>query len=74
MNSSSEVAAYFARLSRDLLTRPEGTLSFQRIADRAVEVIPPCDFVSITLRRRRGQAESVASTSAIADRQVSECS
>lgn len=68
MNSSSEVAAYFARLSRDLLTQPEGTLSFQRIADRAVEVIPPCDFVGITLRRRRGRAESVASTSEVVDR------
>jgi GAF domain-containing protein len=68
VNSSSEVAAYFARLSRDLLTQPEGSLSFQRIADRAVEVIPPCDFVSITMRRRRGRAESVASTSSVADR------
>jgi GAF domain-containing protein len=68
VNSSSEVAAYFARLSRDLLTGPEGTLSFQRIADRAVEVIPACDFVSITMRRRRGRAESVASTSTAADR------
>ena len=68
MNSSSEVAAYFARLSRDLLTRPEGSLSFQRIAERAVEVIPPCDFVSITMRRKRGRAESVASTSDIANK------
>lgn len=67
MNSSAEVAAYFARLSRDLLTGPEGTLSFQRIVERAVEVIPPCDFVSMTMRRRRGRAESVASTSDIAD-------
>ena len=68
MKSSSEVAAYFARLSRDLLTRPEGTLSFQRIAERAVEVIPPCDFASITLRRKRGRPESVGCTSDVAIR------
>lgn len=68
VTSSSEVAASFARLSRDLLTKPDGELTFQRIAERAVEVIPPCDFVGITMRRRQGRAESVASTSDLADR------
>jgi hypothetical protein len=69
VNSSSEVAAYFAQLSRDLMTRPEGGLSFQRIAERAVEIVPAVDFASITLRRRhQRQPESVGSTSAAADR------
>jgi GAF domain-containing protein len=68
VNSSSEVAAYFAQLSRDLMTRPEGGLSFQRIAERAVQIVPAVDFASITLRRRRhGRAETVGSTSAVAD-------
>jgi GAF domain-containing protein len=50
------------------LTRPDGELTFERIAGRAVEVIPPCDFASITMRRRRGRPRSVASTSELADR------
>jgi GAF domain-containing protein len=66
VNSSSEVAASFARISRDLLTRPDGELTFERIAARAVEVIPPCDACSITMRRKRGRTETVASTAEIA--------
>lgn len=66
MTSSSEIAASFARLSRDLLTRPEGELTFARIAARAVEVIPPCDAASITLRRKRGSTETVAATNDMA--------
>jgi len=68
VNSSSEVAAYFAQLSRDLMTRPEGGLSFQRIAERAVTVVPAVDFASITLRRRHQRPETVGSTSPVADR------
>lgn len=67
MDSSAQVAAYFARISRDLMTRPEEPLTFQRIAERAVEVVPPVDFVGITLRRR-GEPESVAATSDLAAR------
>lgn len=63
MSSSSEVAASFARVSRDLLTQPEGELTFERIAARSVDVIPPCDSASITLRRRRGHTDTVAATS-----------
>lgn len=66
MNSSSEVAASFARVSRELLTRPDGELTFERIAARAVEVIPPCDAASITLRRKRGSTETVAATGDLA--------
>lgn len=66
MNSSSEVAASFARVSRELLTSPDGELTFARIAARAVEVIPPCDAASITLRRKRGSTETVAATSDLA--------
>ncbi len=66
MNSSSEVAASFARVSRELLTRPDGELTFERIAARAVEVIPPCDAASITLRRKKGSTETVAATGDLA--------
>lgn len=66
MNSSSEVAASFARVSRELLTTPDGKLTFERIATRAVEVIPPCDAASITLRRRRGSTGTVAATDDLA--------
>lgn len=62
MDNQAQLAAYFANVSRDLLARTDEELTFQRIADRAVEVIPACDFVGITLRRRRGRPESVAVT------------
>ena len=62
MDNQASLAAYFAVVSRDLLTRPGEQLTFERIADRAVGVLPPCDFVGITLRRRRSRPESVAVT------------
>lgn len=62
MDNQAELAAYFATVSRDLLMRSDEQLTFDRIAQRAVEVIPACDFVGITLRRRRGRPESVAVT------------
>jgi GAF domain-containing protein len=68
MSSSSEVAASFARLSRDLMTPPHGELTFQRIIERAVEVVPAVGFASLTLRERRDAPHTVASTSKIADR------
>jgi GAF domain-containing protein len=68
MNSAAEVAASFARLSRDLMTQPQGGLTFQRIVERAVESVPAVDFASISLRRRKGPAQTVASTSEVADR------
>jgi len=62
VENQAQLAAYFALVSRDLLARADETLTFQRIADRAVEVIPACDFVGITLRRRKGRPETVALT------------
>lgn len=68
MDDTARIAAYFAQVSRDLLARPDEELTFQRIADRALEVIPPCDFVGITLRRKKEHPETIASTSVQADR------
>lgn len=62
VDSQAQLAAYFAQVSRELLARSDEELTFQRIADRAVEVIPACDFVGITLRRRKGRPDSVAVT------------
>ncbi len=62
MDNQAQLAAYFALVSRDLLTRSDDQLTFDRIARRAVEVIPACDFVGITLRRRRSRPESVTVT------------
>lgn len=62
MQTQAQLAAYFASVSRDLLSRSDDQLTFDRIAQRAVEVVPACDFVGITLRRRRGRPESVAVT------------
>lgn len=61
MEDQARIAAHFAVVSRDLLTGDQ-ELTFQRIAERAVEVVPACDFVGITLRRRRGRPRSVALT------------
>jgi len=62
VETQAQLAAYFALVSRDLLARSDDQLTFDRIARRAVEVVPACDFVGITLRRRRGRPESVAVT------------
>lgn len=62
METQAQLAAYFAMVSRDLLARSDDQLTFDRIAQRAVEVVPACDFVGITLRQRRGRPESVAVT------------
>ena len=66
MSSASELAASFARVSRDLLTPADGELTFERIAERAVELVPRCEAASITLRRKRGRTETVAATAELA--------
>lgn len=66
MEDTARLAAYFARVSRDLMAGSEDELTFERIVHRAVEVIPACDFVGITLRQRRGHPRTVAHTDVIA--------
>lgn len=68
MEDTARVAAYFAMVSRELLSGPDEELTFHRIAERAHEVIPPCDFVGITLRDKRERPETIASTSPAAER------
>jgi GAF domain-containing protein len=59
-------ASDFAQLSRDLMADPDEQPTLQMVADRAVAVVPACDFASVSLRRRRGRIETSASTSELA--------
>jgi GAF domain-containing protein len=40
--------------------------TLQAVAERAVGVVPGCDYASVSLRRRRGRVETSASTSELA--------
>lgn len=60
-------AAYFARISEGLLGDPSTPVTFQRVVDRALEVIPGCEGVGITVRgERRGAETTKAATSELA--------
>jgi transcriptional regulator with GAF, ATPase, and Fis domain len=61
-----ELAAFFAKVSQELLAQPDTELTFDRVAQRAVEVVPACNFVGITLREK-DRCRSVATTSPAAD-------
>jgi transcriptional regulator with GAF, ATPase, and Fis domain len=59
-------AAFFARVSRELMRQSEEEPTLQTVVEQAVAVIGPCDAASITVRRRRGRTETVASTAELA--------
>jgi GAF domain-containing protein len=63
VSDDREAAAFFAQVSADLMEEGDEEVTFERVAQRAVEVVAPCDDVGILLRRRRGRTESVAATS-----------
>ncbi len=60
-------AVFFARVSRDLMQEPAESLTVQRIAERAVQIVPGCDHCGISLRRRRHRVETIAATSRLAE-------
>ena len=62
----TDLASYFARLSRELMHEPSTEPTMERVATRALDVVPRAQHCSISMRRRRGHVESVASTSAVA--------
>ena len=64
---ATEAAAFFARVSVDLMEEPAEATTMSRIAERAVQVIPSCDHCSISVRRRHRRIESLAATSALAE-------
>ncbi|MET0999814.1 MAG: GAF and ANTAR domain-containing protein [Marmoricola sp.] len=59
-------ASFFARVSRDLMQVADERPTLQSVVERAVEVVPACDWASVTLRRRRNRTETVASSSEVA--------
>jgi GAF domain-containing protein len=65
MDAEYRMAALFAELNEELSGNPN-ELTFQRVVDRALEVVPGCDHCGLHLRIRRGKAESATSTDEIA--------
>jgi GAF domain-containing protein len=63
---STRAAIDFAHLSRDLMADPDEQPTLQTVAERAVAIVPGCEFASVSLRRRRGRIETTASTSELA--------
>lgn len=68
MTDDRRLAAWFAQLSTDLMGEGSVDLTFEAVVRRAVEVVPGCDLASVTLRTRRGRAETVAATGDAAER------
>src|SRR4051794_33770215 len=66
METTPPSASFFAQVSQDLMQIGEETPTLQSVVERAVEVVPACDWASVTLRRRRHRTETVASSSDIA--------
>jgi GAF domain-containing protein len=63
----ADAAAYFARMSRDLLEEPDESTTLPLIAERSVDAVPACDWSGILLRRRRGRVELTAASSPLAE-------
>lgn len=59
-------AAFFADLSRQLMRQPQEEVTFELIANGAVDVVPAADHCGISLRRRKHQVESAATDDRLA--------
>lgn len=57
----SEIA-YFARISQELLEIHDEQAAVEEICRRALEVVEPVACASVTVRRRRGRLQTLAST------------
>lgn len=57
----------FAELSRELMSESQELATLKAVVDRAVDVVPGCDLASVTVRRRRQQLETLASSAVLAD-------
>ena len=66
METTPPSASFFAQVSQDLMQIGEERPTLQTVVERAVEVVPACDWASVTLRRRRNRTETVAASSDIA--------
>ena len=63
METTPPSASFFAQVSQDLMGIGEETPTLQSVVERAVEVVPSCDWASVTFRRRRNRTETVAASS-----------
>lgn len=68
MSQERALAARFAQLSGELLSESTETLTFDAVVRRATEAVPGCTHAGITLRRRRGRAETVAASDPLVER------
>jgi GAF domain-containing protein len=68
MTEDRHLAARFAALSGDLLSAPTTEVTFATVVKSATEIVPGCVHAGITLRRRRGRAETVAATDELVER------
>lgn len=66
MTTTPPSASFFAQVSQDLMQFGEETPTLQTVVERAVAVVPACDWASVTLRRRRSHTETVAASDEIA--------
>src|SRR4051794_11179723 len=58
-------AAMLARLSTELLATPSAEVTFERVVEAAIGIVPGADHASLTVPDRRG-ARTLASTSEVA--------
>ena len=66
MDEQHRLSEHFADLAAELTGDHDLPLTFQRVVDRALETVSTADHVGLHLRKRRGQARSVASTDEVA--------
>ena len=63
METTPPSASFFAQISQELMQLGEEIPTLQSVVEHAVEVVPACDWASVTLRRRRNRTETVAASS-----------
>ncbi len=66
MSTTPPSASFFAQISQELMRFGEERPTLQSVVERAVEVVPACDWASVTFRRRRNRTETVAASSDVA--------
>lgn len=60
MTDRSDAAAFFARVSSDLMRETEEAPTLQRVVERAVEIVPAVDYAGLSIRKRRHKVETMA--------------
>lgn len=68
MTQERQLAARFAAVSGELMSETSEDVTFDAVVRRAVEMIPGCIHAGITLRKRRGRADTVAATDPLVER------